>query len=98
MYFSVFHWHRLVNGYSGFNPPSYMRLLDVMTTFPDEGSLAELRRRDVSFVIVHGAFYRPAAYEQVISRIDARPDFTLVGVVRWERGETRVYRLLNTLR
>ena len=27
MYFSTFRWHKLVNGYSGFSPPSYQVIL-----------------------------------------------------------------------
>ena len=40
MYFSTFHWHKLVNGYSGFSPPSYAKLLKLIATFPDEDSIA----------------------------------------------------------
>ena len=34
MYFSTFHWHKLVNGYSGFSPPSYARLLGLVAEIP----------------------------------------------------------------
>jgi hypothetical protein len=42
---------------------------------------------------VHGAFYPPADYEAVVSRLAARREVTLVGVDQWEGRETRVYRL-----
>ena len=58
MYFSTFHWNKMVNGYSGFSPPSYQILHDVLETFPDEVSLATLRKRGTTHVIVHGAFMR----------------------------------------
>jgi hypothetical protein len=103
MYFSTFHWHRLVNGYSGFSPRSYYQLLKLMATFPDEASLAE-RRRGAEFVIVHGAFYRSIrAYEQVVAKMDERPDLARVGTFAmrrrewpWDHRETRLYRLLDT--
>ena len=47
MYFSTFRWHKLVNGYSGFSPPSYPLLVELMSRFPDKAAIEELRRRDV---------------------------------------------------
>ncbi len=52
-YLSTFHWMHLVNGYSGFAPQSYLRLLESMRTFPDAASMASLRRRSVNYVVVH---------------------------------------------
>jgi len=95
MYFSTFHWHKLVNGYSGFSPSSYARLLRLVATFPDEASIAELRRRNVNFVIVHGAlFERAATYETTVADMDRHHDLELVGVYPWEGKDTRIYRLL----
>lgn len=95
MYFSTFHWHRLVNGYSGFSPPTYSTLLRLMLTFPDDDSVAELRRRDVDYVIVHGAlFEEPDVYEKTVHDLDASPDFKLLAIDPWQRKETRLYQLL----
>ena len=43
VYMSIFHWKRLVNGYSGYYPPSYAARMQRLATFPDPGSLAQLR-------------------------------------------------------
>ena len=95
MYFSIFHWHRLVNGYSGFSPPSYSQLIRLMATFPDKPSIEELRRRDVRFVMVHGAlFEEPDAYAHTIARLEQNRDFALVKADPWEGNEIRLYRLL----
>jgi hypothetical protein len=97
MYFSTFHWHRLVNGYSGFSPPSYARLLRLIASFPDGESIAELRRRHVDFVVVHGALYEDfREYRSTVVAMDRNPDFELVGMYPWEGRETRLYRLLAT--
>jgi hypothetical protein len=53
MYFSVWHWARLVNGYSGFIPESYADFHSRMLLFPDDTSIAELRRRGVTYVTVN---------------------------------------------
>jgi hypothetical protein len=95
MYFSIFRWDSLVNGYSGFSPPSYARLLEVMQDFPSDAAFDELRARHVEYIIVHGAFYGPAAYNQVVGQLDRRADLQSVGKYRWERRETRVYRMVK---
>ena len=57
-YWSTSHWHPLVNGYSGYYPPDYIETLARMQTFPDDESIARLRRLDVRYVIVHCRFYQ----------------------------------------
>ena len=56
-YLSTFHWMPLLNGYSGFYPPSYFRRLVRLATFPDEASVASLRRENVKYIIVHDDGY-----------------------------------------
>ena len=38
-YMSTFHWMPLLNGYSGFYPPSYFRRLIRLASFPDAASV-----------------------------------------------------------
>jgi hypothetical protein len=52
-YMSTFHWMPLLNGYSGFYPRSYLNRLVRLARFPDEASVASLRRENVRYVIVH---------------------------------------------
>jgi hypothetical protein len=95
MYFSTFHWHPLVNGYSGFSPPSYSPLVDAMASFPSDDSIAELRRRGVTHVVVHGAFFpRPEHYDRMIARLDESADLDFVAAGHWYQHKTRLYRLL----
>jgi hypothetical protein len=95
MYFSTFHWHTLVNGYSGFSPPSYSSLLAVMATFPDEQSIAELRRRNVAYVVAHGAlFERTGDYDELTTAMSRSSALELVGVYPWEGKDTSLYRLV----
>ena len=50
---STANWRPLVNGYSGFQPPSFYKHADVLSTFPDAGSLALLHDLGVTHVFVH---------------------------------------------
>jgi hypothetical protein len=70
MYYSTFHWQRLLNGYSGFVPSSFVRLVMAMQTFPDAGSLAALRARGARYAVIHGELLVPEEYQRVIGVID----------------------------
>jgi hypothetical protein len=95
MYFSTFHWHKLANGYSGFTPRSHQQLVKMMSTFPDAAGMAELRRREVDAIVVHGAFHRSQdVYRNLVGALDRRPDVTLVRTIRWQGFESRLYRVL----
>src|SRR5262249_31085354 len=50
---STANWRPIVNGYSGFQPPSFYRHAAVLDGFPDEASLAMLHDLGVTHVFVH---------------------------------------------
>ena len=59
MYFSLWHWSPMVNGYSGFIPKSYGDFRKDIATFPSAEAVAALRRRGVTHVTVNcGLGYR----------------------------------------
>ena len=58
--YSTRHWKPLVNGYSGFEPPSYLELKARLSDFPSEQSLSYLRQRKVEYLLVHQGFYLSA--------------------------------------
>lgn len=53
MYYSIFHWKRIVNGSSGFTPPVYRQMADEMKTFPSGDSIEFLKALGVKYIIVH---------------------------------------------
>lgn len=92
-YFSTFHWYTMVNGNSGFAPPSYLELLAQEEDFPSDSSLHYLRARGVSHIAWHGAFTNPVRYRHTAELLEARSDVELVAVAPWEGSEARLYRL-----
>jgi hypothetical protein len=50
---STANWAPLVNGYSGFQPPSFYRNAQVLQGFPDQASMALLRDLGITHVFVH---------------------------------------------
>ena len=59
MDWSTQHWRTLINGYSGYYPPSYETTLQRLRSLPDEDSLSLLRERQVRYILVHQAFLEP---------------------------------------
>jgi hypothetical protein len=94
-YFSVFHWHRLVNGNSGFSPPSYLELIGRMRDFPSDASLRYLRARGVQYVAIHRRFGPPHLYDRAVTMLGRRTDVQLVRKAQWEDGESRLYRFVS---
>ena len=96
-YYSTFHWQWLVNGYSGFFPPSYRRLVTAMPEFPDEPSMDAIRSHGVRYLVIHGEYLRGDRYQTLIPQLDRRPDLTLVSRHPWatasKHSEISVYRL-----
>ncbi len=58
MYYSTYHWKRLVNGYSGYFPTSYNYLYtEGMKDFPSDTSIGLLRQLGIKYLILHSAAY-----------------------------------------
>jgi hypothetical protein len=78
MYYSTFHWQYLVNGYSGFFPPWYARLLNAVRNFPDETSLNVIKAHGARYLLIHGERLFGGRYEEVIAQAEQRRDLTIV--------------------
>jgi hypothetical protein len=98
LYYSTFHWQNLINGYSGFFPPPYIRLLDMMLRFPDDSSIEALRARGAAYLVVHGERLYGDRYETLIPQLDQRPDLRLVSRRPWfasgKHSEISAYKIL----
>ena len=53
MYFSTFHWHKLINGYSGFGPRALSEFEDMLAKAHPQTALSALKAFGVQYVIVH---------------------------------------------
>ena len=60
MFYSVVHWRPLVNGYSGFYPPHYGRLITALSEIPRHAdvSIEALRSTGATHLILHQGAYR----------------------------------------
>jgi len=98
VYWSTVHWHGLVDGYSGFAPPSYAPLVRILNGFPDPASHEALLERHVRYVIVHRSLYKPwnpplnfARIERTpwLHEVQQFPDVDVLAVLPDERFLTR---------
>ena len=58
LYGSTFHWKPIVNGYSGYYPPTYLRRVRMMEQFPSPRAIEYLREEHVRYVVIHEAFFK----------------------------------------
>jgi hypothetical protein len=93
IYFSTFHWQRLVNGNSGFFPPSYEEFMERVRYFPSDRSIEYLRSRGVEYFAFHGEFTNGRQYRRAVRDLQGRPDIELVASAPWANSESRLYRL-----
>jgi hypothetical protein len=52
-YMSTYHWHPLVNGGSGFEPPASGSIMTELDAFPEPSAVEDLRSLGVRFLVVH---------------------------------------------
>jgi hypothetical protein len=94
MYFSLWHWAEMVNGYSGHYPPGQVDFEEALRPFPEPPTLDLLRTRGVTHVTVNCALYRGGC-DELLRKVDGMPDFRLVSSVRWEAQPVRLYELIR---
>jgi hypothetical protein len=90
-YMSTFHWMPLLNGYSGYYPPSYLTLISDLHGFPDEKSIAVLRGRGARYVILHTALYPPDRSGDLLSHAAVNSSLIQLGQFADGQGAAVVF-------
>lgn len=91
-YMSTFHWRPLVNGYSGYYPESYLRLLERLR-FPPGRSVEILRLTGVKYVIVHFASWNPEESIAAAKILTEDATVSIIGQFDDGHGVAMVFRL-----
>jgi hypothetical protein len=74
MYYSIYHGKPLVQGYSGYFPPGYTAVREVLENFPSDKTIGLLRDLGVGYVIVHAHDYRKEDAFRILEDLAERPD------------------------
>jgi hypothetical protein len=91
-YFSTRHWARLLNGYSGTFPASFLQLQDQVSGFPAPQALDAVRRAGATHLTVNCEFYGRRC-GRVLEALEAQPGVHLIASGKWEGSDVRLYRL-----
>jgi hypothetical protein len=94
MYFSLWHWSPMVNGYSGFIPQSYADLRREIATFPSAGAVAALRRRGVTHVTVNCGLDYPGC-DELRDLMRKSSDLRLTADTQWLGKPVQLYEIAS---
>jgi len=94
MYRSTHHWRPLLNGYSGYYPDSYVKLLYDMRSFPYTQALVELERRGATIIILHDVNGSRPSYDAALERLARDPRVRVIAQDRDAGRRVTFIRLL----
>jgi hypothetical protein len=92
---SIYHWKRLVNGYSGHAPVGYIRLLHAMRDFPSSRGMDALAARGVRWLIVHEGLIEPATRTAFIESLLRRRELKPIGSYDDPWGQASIFELVD---
>ncbi len=93
MYFSMWHWRPMVNGYSGFNPPQYAETLHGTRGFPAAATLVYLKRAGVTHVTVHCRYWDATVCEAAMRQLDADTGVKRIARSDWYGAPSSLYEI-----
>ena len=93
MFHGVPHFHKMLNGYSGYGPPSYYQMRAIMSGFPDDRSIGFLRGRGVEYIVIRGGLFEPQQRMRLMERVLRRQDLALEAM--WAGGPAGAETLLR---
>ncbi len=96
LYFSTFHWQRLVTGTSGYFPESFREAVRELRGFPSDRGMRFLQRRGVQFIVIDKGMCKAGDYEAATAFLDADPRADLVKRITAAGQEGTIYRVLRT--
>jgi hypothetical protein len=83
------HWKPLVNGYSGFAPPSYDVVARTLNRFPDPASFAWLRSKGVTTVVLHRSQFEWRKGKRQLALVEHSPELE----VRASWGDITIFKI-----
>jgi hypothetical protein len=92
MFWSMWHWQPLVNGYSDYIPRDFREIMVPINGFPDATSFRILRERRVRYVTIDWDTYGPEAREILLARF---PPFRAYLRPLLERDDVSLYEVVD---
>ena len=92
MYFSIWHWAPLINGYSGHLTATYDDFQRALRPFPDPPTIDLLRAQGATHISVNCALYRDGC-DRLVERLDELPMLRPIASGKWQGRPVRMYEL-----
>jgi len=74
IYYSAYHWKKLVNGYSGYIPPGYMIIGEALQSFPSAPTFKLLKNLEVGYLLVHTEWFMSGEGKRVKAGLENFPN------------------------
>ena len=92
MFWSMWHWQPLVNGYSDFIPPDFDSIRVPINGFPDEPSFRIMEERQVRYVVVNLGDYQGDARPRLLAKFPQyQPHLRLLV----DRDDVQLYEIVS---
>jgi len=95
IYYSTYHWHKLVNGSSGYFSPVYLALRQRSMNLPFTNTIKDLEDLGVRYIILHSRSYSKKEFESILTDI-SKHDKNIKHIGKFE--DDHVYELINRRR
>jgi hypothetical protein len=92
-FMSTFHWMPIVNGYSGYYPPSYLNRIDRLENFPDARTLEALKAEGVRYVVIHTEDGVSPQADPTVGALVIRYGVQLLGTFDSGKGDAALFAL-----
>ena len=94
MYYSTYHWKKLVNGYSGFVPDYYSGTMKELLSFPSNESINLLKNLGVKYVVIHAKYIDESQWNRMVA---LSKDYGREIHLKISFNDDYVYEINNTL-
>jgi hypothetical protein len=96
MYQGLPHFQKMLNGYSGYAPPSFYRMREIMQGFPDDRSIALLHKWKVGYVVIRsGLFDDHQEAARLLEQAGQRKELSLEGMwTNAQDGTEAIFRVV----
>lgn len=92
MYWSLYHKKKIVNGYSGYSPPSYWPMADRMMNIPDEDTIEVIKYLGIKYVIVHKSLLKDWRWNDIEDKMGRYKD---IFALRYKDDSDSIYEITD---
>ena len=70
LYYSTYHWKRILNGYSSYFSPTYIFITEYFNNFPSLSLTNSLKKLGVKYIIIHSEGYEESTWQRIYRELN----------------------------